>query len=202
MGCAASRQVRVSVSADSGGCGDTIIANLTTALVSKRKALQMLEDAKAGGRAHITEAAWADELRSTICDLEKVVAQQHSALENGGVRNDSRQALVFSQRLAKTASADLQRWIHEQKPPLPACTTPPSAARRKDLVIATPPGLSLPGWDEGGDRANDTTELERLLNAAQADLRAHLKQAGFRAAELQVLKERAATLRAANSGTQ
>ena len=75
------------------------------------------------------------------------------------------------------------------------------------MVIATPPGLSVPGWDEGDENVNNRTELEELLSAAQADLRAHLKQAESRAAELYELRKRAellarrAAVRAVNDGT-
>lgn len=204
MGCAASQQVRVTVSAETEGGDDTvIIANLTSALASKREALQMLDAAAGSGRIRQAEAVWADELRSTICELEKVVAQRSAALEGGGKHNQ-RQACVFSRRLAETAAADLQRWVHDQKPPTLTvpCTTPPSAARRKQITVLTPPESSLQesqAYKGFGDDAHeeDVVALEQRLATARTDLQAHLAQAEARAAELRALKDRAVALRSA-----
>jgi hypothetical protein len=191
--------VRVTVSAETEGGDDTIIANLTSALVSKREALQMLDAAAGSGRIRQAEAVWADDLRSTICELEKVVAQRRVALEGGGKHNH-RQACVFSRRLADTAAGDLQRWVSDQKPPsltLP-CTTPPSAVRRKEITVLTPPESSLQGFGfEDDARDDDAVELEWRLAAARTDLQAHLAQAEARDAELRALKDRAAALRTA-----
>ena len=200
MGCAASQQVRVTVSAETEGGDDTIIiANLTSALSSKREALQMLDAAAGSGRIRQAEAVWADDLRSTICELEKVVAQRSAELEGGGKHNQ-RQACVFSRRLAETAAADLERWVRDQKPPTltAPCTTPPSAVRRKQISVLTPPESSLHGWSFEDDvREDDVVALEQRLAAARSDLQAHLAQAETRAAELQALKNRAVALRTA-----
>lgn len=198
MGCAASRQVRVTVSAETGGGGDTVIVNLTSALASKREALQMLDAAAGSGRIQQAEMVWANDLRSTICDLEKVVAQRRAALEAGDAHSH-RQACVFSHRLAETAAVDLQRWISDHKTPALAapCSTPPSAVRRKEITVLTPPESSLQGLGFEGDARDDAVaELELRLAAARNDLQAHLAQAEARAAELRALKDRAVALRA------
>jgi hypothetical protein len=206
MGCAASRsQVEVrelpeqkALPPGAPGFGDDpILANLRAALTSKREALQLL-DAEGGGDLDKTEAAWTDQLQSAITDLETVVAQRRSALANGG-KHDQRQARVFSAQIAATAASDLQRWKAEGQPPAVPFATPPSAIRRKELTVLTPPAFQLPGWEDDGEPCGAEASAEELLRAARDALSAHRAQAEARAAELQALKERAAELRAASA---
>lgn len=208
MGCAASQQIKVTTCSSSIGIaterdGDPINANLKAALASKRNALNMLELAASSGQLHQSESAWADELQSTICELEKIVAQRQAALDSGG-KYDHRQAASFSRRLAETASADLEHWINEHKPPIRTAPwlTPPSATRRNELTVLTPPESSLPGWSGDEQRSSAKAELEKCLAAARADLLAHLTQAEARAVELQTLKDRAAALQASRRETR
>ena len=191
MGNCATSQAGVKVvSTAAGSESDAVTAALNSAVQHKREAMAL---------ARADNATWADQLHGEVGDLEKVVAQRQVALE-GGAKHESRKAKVFAAQLAASAEADLLRWKADGKPPPAPFQTPPSAARRRDIEVLTPPEFRLPGWDERGDEPDAAPEqvgspqLQELVSARE-ELRSHTAAAAARAAELEALKARAARLR-------